>query len=416
MSAPWLPTQAGSADAAFTQFVALCQGAGPARCALARHPETAAQRVAGLFRRARRAPIPAPHASPPGVLSYIDLLVTTFSALRSPDGWPWYARELDAAAGGDGSALETLARQMLTPDAFAKATTSTAIQCLDAPAGQPVSAWPRVIKNVSRTGKLWGPYQVWSQWAPCAANWPGHATERYTGPWNAKTKTPILLINNVYDPATGYSGAQRVERRLGIRCCSPWPATATRLSCPARVLTNGESVTSSISSPRRRARSAEPSDRSGDIRHRYRDSEPEIRSPARITSSRRIRRSRPRATRPEGATLGTAAGSGTGGDRGRPRRGTHSSPRCGCRECRCGTCSTTSSWSGKARARCLSGSTCSWSTATRSAARSASRPSHSPRPNTRSPVTAAAPATTAERLARERTKRRTPAPGRTRPG
>ena len=207
--------QAGSADAVFTQFVALCQGAGPARCALTRHPETAAQRVAGLFRRARRAPIPAPHASPPGVLSYSDLLLTTFSALRSPDGWPRYARELDAAAGGDGSALETLARQMLTPSAFAKATTSTAIQCVDAPAAQPVSAWPRVIKNVSRAGKLWAPYQVWSQWAPCAANWPGHATERYAGPWNAKTKTPILLINNVYDPATGYSGAQRVERRLG---------------------------------------------------------------------------------------------------------------------------------------------------------------------------------------------------------
>jgi hypothetical protein len=33
---------------------------------------------------------------------------------------------------------------MLTPYAFAKATTSTAIQCLDAPAAQPVSAWPRL--------------------------------------------------------------------------------------------------------------------------------------------------------------------------------------------------------------------------------------------------------------------------------
>jgi pimeloyl-ACP methyl ester carboxylesterase len=207
--------QASSADAVFTQFVALCQGAGPARCALTRHPETAAQRVAGLFRRARRAPIPAPHASPPGVLSYSDLLLTTFEALRSPDDWPRYAQALDAGAGGDGSALETLARQMLTPFAFAKATTSTAIQCLDAPAAQPVSAWPRVVKNIDRTGKLWGPYQAWTQWAPCAANWPGHATERYTGPWNAKTKTPILLINNVYDPATGYSGAKRVERRLG---------------------------------------------------------------------------------------------------------------------------------------------------------------------------------------------------------
>ena len=30
---------------------------------------------------------------------------------------------------------------------------------------------------------------------------------------DAKTTTPILLVNNVYDPATGYS--QRAERLLG---------------------------------------------------------------------------------------------------------------------------------------------------------------------------------------------------------
>jgi len=32
--------------------------------------------VAQLFQQARRAPIPAPHESPPGVLSYGDLLLT----------------------------------------------------------------------------------------------------------------------------------------------------------------------------------------------------------------------------------------------------------------------------------------------------------------------------------------------------
>jgi pimeloyl-ACP methyl ester carboxylesterase len=49
-----------TADGVFARFVKLCQAAGPARCALARHyPETVAERVAGLFQRARRAPIPA---------------------------------------------------------------------------------------------------------------------------------------------------------------------------------------------------------------------------------------------------------------------------------------------------------------------------------------------------------------------
>jgi hypothetical protein len=63
--------------------------------------------------------------------------------------------------------------------------------------------------------KLWTPYLGWSLWAPCAANWPGHATERYAGRWNAKTKTPILLISNRFDPATGYQNAQSSEKLLG---------------------------------------------------------------------------------------------------------------------------------------------------------------------------------------------------------
>jgi hypothetical protein len=117
------------------------------------------------------------------VLSYSGLLLTTFSALRPPDGWPRYARELDAAASGDASALETAARQMLTPSAFAKATTSTAIQCLDAPASQPVSAWPRATRQLTRAGKLWTPFQACSPLtvasyghpvelpSPCADTW-----------------------------------------------------------------------------------------------------------------------------------------------------------------------------------------------------------------------------------------------------
>jgi pimeloyl-ACP methyl ester carboxylesterase len=199
----------------FKQFLALCQRAGRARCALAGHPETATQRVARLFRQARRTPIPAPRAHPPGRLSYSDLLLTTFNPLRSPEVWPQYARELDAAATGDASELEDAARAMRTPAAFSKATTSAAIQCLDGPARQPVSAWPKVVAQLTKLNDLWGPFQAWTQWAPCASHWPARSTDRYTGPWNRRTKTPILLINNQYDPSTGYRNAQRAQRLLG---------------------------------------------------------------------------------------------------------------------------------------------------------------------------------------------------------
>ena len=204
-----------STDEVFEQFLALCQSAGAARCALAGHPETAARRVARLFQEARRAPIPAPHADPPGELSYGDLLLTTFTPLRDPNLWPQYARQLDAAANGDASALETAARKLRTAEAFSKATTSAAIQCLDGPASEPVSAWPNVVGHLTKLSELWGPVLGWWQWAPCASNWPARSTTRYTGPWNARTKTPILLINNLHDPATGYRNAQQTERLLG---------------------------------------------------------------------------------------------------------------------------------------------------------------------------------------------------------
>jgi pimeloyl-ACP methyl ester carboxylesterase len=76
----------------------------------------------------------------------------------------------------------------------------------------------------SRGRASWGTSRTWAScggrsWAGAVGSvrgdWPGHATERYVGPWNAKTKTPILLISNRFDPATGYCNAQVAQRRLG---------------------------------------------------------------------------------------------------------------------------------------------------------------------------------------------------------
>lgn len=203
------------ADEAFVQFRTLCQQAGPDGCALARQGESVDERVARLFDTARRAPIPAPHADPPGELVYGDLLMSTFNPLRLPLTWPKFAEDLDAALAGDASALETEARQMLTPAGFAGATTSSAVSCLDGPARLPSAAWPKAIADFTESGTLWGPVLGWWLWAPCASKWPGRSDDRYAGPWNAKTQNPILLVNARYDPATGYRNAQAAEKLLG---------------------------------------------------------------------------------------------------------------------------------------------------------------------------------------------------------
>jgi pimeloyl-ACP methyl ester carboxylesterase len=211
-------SDSSSADEVFDQFLALCDGAGPERCALAGGGQTAAERVEQLFAQVRRAPIPAPGASPPlsspEELSYGDLLLSQFEPLRAPSRWPANAAALAAALGGDGSALETGARGSTSVAGWAGVTTSAAISCADAPALRGVRAWPQVIGRLERIGRLQGRVQGWWRWAPCAS-WPVRGEDNYRGPWGAKTPNPILLINQRYDPNTGYAKAVRAERYLG---------------------------------------------------------------------------------------------------------------------------------------------------------------------------------------------------------
>ena len=206
------------ADEVFNRFLSLCDDAGSTRCALARGAHSAAERAERLFATVKRAPIPAPAASPLGLargrLSYGDLLLSQFSPMRDPKMWPQDAKDLDAALGGDGSALETAARGFLTPEGWAGATTSSAISCADAPALRGSRSWPRVIRRFKRISRLQGRIQGWWLWAPCAS-WPVRGEDNYRGPWGGSTPNPILLIGTRYDPNTAYANARRSERLLG---------------------------------------------------------------------------------------------------------------------------------------------------------------------------------------------------------
>ena len=202
-------------DQVFNQFLTLCDQAGPDKCALAGHGEPAAARVARLFAQVKAAPIPAPNASPPDELHYSDLQLSSFPAMRDPHLWPQYAAELNAAVDGDVTALVTAVQESRAPAAFDEATKSSAISCLDGPASKTVDDWPAVIGNLDASSVMSGSVQGWWLWAPCAANWPAKSADRYTGPWDNKTKEPILLISTRYDPNTAYRNAVRSQLLLG---------------------------------------------------------------------------------------------------------------------------------------------------------------------------------------------------------
>ena len=178
-------SNAAPTDEVFDRFLALCDEAGPDRCALAGHGESAADRVGRLFEAARSAPI----VTPDGELTYSDLLISSFAPLRAPKTWGQYAESLNAAVEGDISALVEGAAPWRLPSAWTEVTKSNAISCLDGPASHPIEDWPSVIDELSRGSTMSGAVQGWWLWAPCAAGWPGTTDDAYRGPWDAITGT-----------------------------------------------------------------------------------------------------------------------------------------------------------------------------------------------------------------------------------
>jgi pimeloyl-ACP methyl ester carboxylesterase len=200
-------------DLVLEKFMSLCEEAGPARCELAGKGPVAA-RVGALLERLRRGPIPAPSTPAPHQLSYGDALIAYWLAEGTPANWPTFAAALDQAADGDGSALKNsfaenkgILQEALDP--------ATALQCADKPVQRrgAVQAWPNVVGPISKRVMV-APVDLWWLWAPCAS-WRARSADRYTGPWNATTKNPILVLSNRYDPRTAYANARRAARRLG---------------------------------------------------------------------------------------------------------------------------------------------------------------------------------------------------------
>jgi pimeloyl-ACP methyl ester carboxylesterase len=137
-----------------------------------------------------------------------------YEGVPKPDQWPLAAAALEAAIQGDASLAETIARgatsdqiRMLLQEQGA------ALVCADSPARHLASAWLRVVDRLEGVSRIGGPIVGW-QLAPCAS-WPTPSADRYTGPWKAATRNPILVIGTRFDPNTPLRNARRAARRLG---------------------------------------------------------------------------------------------------------------------------------------------------------------------------------------------------------
>ena len=196
-------------EGAFDQFAAWCRTHSP--CSGLGNPREAVYR---LVATARAHPIPsstdATRRATPALL-----LTGVLSALYSQSRWPDLGRAIISAGSGDSSGLLNLAdeyNERFNGHYTNIADANTTISCNDSKPG-PSDA---TIRATARSWKQRFPmFGVWSAASLFACQvWQPQRTVPPL-PTAPTTKTKVLVIGNLHDPATPYQGAKDLTTTLG---------------------------------------------------------------------------------------------------------------------------------------------------------------------------------------------------------
>jgi hypothetical protein len=86
------------------------------------------------------------------------------------------------------------------------------VNCSDSDNPDNYEAWSAAAAEAEEDFGYFGPPWTWI--SSICAQWPGSMASRYAGPFDAETANPVLVVGNLYDPATRYEGAQTVAGLL----------------------------------------------------------------------------------------------------------------------------------------------------------------------------------------------------------
>ncbi|KAM5463507.1 hypothetical protein MauCBS54593_007501 [Microsporum audouinii] len=132
-------------------------------------------------------------------------------SLYSPSSWPLLSLALDSLRSGNLEGFSNLTTPLLPPWAGGILTESPfGIPCSEKETG--VDSFDKIlptVKALDKESKLLG--QVGIPLAMVCTQWTTKAKERYTGDFKVKTKFPMLVIGNTYDPATSFPSARNAS-------------------------------------------------------------------------------------------------------------------------------------------------------------------------------------------------------------
>ena len=208
------------AQATLDEFFRLCDAGGPA-CAFAPHSADRFEQLADRLRESAVTIVdPGGHERR---FIYQDLILNAAFAMYNSFSWPDLARFLaDVEAQVDprqlGRSLSALHRaeglgSARGPDRYRNFVEGfPGVACSDSENPASYEAWSEQGAIADQRFGYFGRFWTWV--SSICAQWPGFDRQRYLGPFDRVTANPVLVIGNLFDPATRYQGAQAVHRLM----------------------------------------------------------------------------------------------------------------------------------------------------------------------------------------------------------
>jgi hypothetical protein len=219
----------GSAAASYRalhELLERCQRAGQPRCSFAgANTQARFDRLAGRL-RARPLRLAAPGVKTTTV-TYANLITYTEQWLHDPSGYQGLFADLTdlarlTAPGGAGPGRAAVVRRFLGRHPAAQPgpgydnhlEAESGTLCADGLHAADAASWPAAAAAADRRARYFGAYYAWFT-VQCARNtWTARDQDVYRGPFDRRTAAPVLVIGNLWDPATSYGNAVKVARLL----------------------------------------------------------------------------------------------------------------------------------------------------------------------------------------------------------
>lgn len=203
------------------RYFELCLAAGD-NCAFAGNSTTTEQ-ISDRFKAIADRLLAEPLDLGGGFIVTYDLLISvTLGTLYNPANYPFLAQDLAfledvLGTNNFGAVAPTFAQDSVFvnkrgfPNYENFVESFPAVACSDSNNPSDYDVWSTEGANADLNG-YFGRIWTWAS-SPCA-QWPLRDAARFNGPFNEFTANPILIIGNLYDPATPYEGALAADAGL----------------------------------------------------------------------------------------------------------------------------------------------------------------------------------------------------------